>query len=181
MYLPDLDEIDWYFCAVNPEPWRVGPVGVNRRSGSLSAYVGQDAQLHAYQEGIREELMAHSPTLYHLRVGLIFYFWRDLSEYEGNEKKIRKHSVDLTNLVKATEDACQGVLFDNDVQVERTVAHRVRQSTGVEKPGVLIGCHAIPVDISLEPPPQLGEQAMSLLLKPPPSVDRWEAPDGTEF
>lgn len=180
MYLPDLTKIDWYFCAVNPEPWRVGPVGVNRHSGALRAYIGQDAQLHAYQEGIREELEGYAPTMLDsMRIGLVLYFWRDVPSYEGDRKKIKKHEADLTNLIKATEDACQGILFPNDILVERIVAHRVKQESEVAKPGVLIGVHSIPIDASLEPPPELGEVAMEKLMTP--SVDAWEPPEGGSF
>jgi len=180
MYLPDLDKIAWYFCAVNPEPWKVGPVGVNRRNGRLSAYVGRDEGLHAYEEAIKEELSAHDPAMIDAdRIGLIFYFWRDIPYYETT-RKTHKHEADLTNLQKATEDACQGILFENDKAVKRVVSHMVVQSSDVSRPGVLIGVHEIPADANLQPPAELGESAMKQLLEPsvPATAEDWKPPEG---
>ena len=43
----------WLVLPLNPEPWRVGPVGVTRKNG-LRGFVGKDAQLEAYKEAVRE-------------------------------------------------------------------------------------------------------------------------------
>jgi Holliday junction resolvase RusA-like endonuclease len=149
MWQPDPDVIRWYLCEINPEPWAVGPVGVNRRGGRISAYVGRNQQLHAYQEAITEELIAQNPTKIAGRVGLILGFWRDRPEYTTPQSRThRKHDADLTNLQKATEDACQGVLFDNDKDVEYIQAIRVEQGS-VDRPRVAIGVFEIPTDTDL--------------------------------
>lgn len=111
----------WFVCRVNPDPWAIGPVSVGRRGGKLYPIVGRNEQLATYQEAIRSEV-GLQPFIVG-GVGLHFYFWREVPE----ERKYRKHDADATNLQKATEDALQGLLFDNDrlvVEVGSTLVHQ---------------------------------------------------------
>jgi hypothetical protein len=47
--------VAWYVVHVNPEPWAVGPLDLGRRGGKVYATMGQNQQLAAYQEAVREE------------------------------------------------------------------------------------------------------------------------------
>lgn len=108
----------WYILEVNPEPWAVGPIGYARRNGKMSAYVGRNAQLDAYKEAVKEALEDSKPDKFERKISLRFYFWRRRDDYETHQgRRHRTHEADLTNLQKATEDALQGILFDNDKDV----------------------------------------------------------------
>jgi len=107
----------WYICDVNPVPWRVGPVGAtrNKSTGRMKGYVGRDAELHAYQEAIRESLRSQGTTLLDGPISVTMWFWRAIEEYKTEKAaKARSNEADGTNLYKGTEDACQGLLFNND-------------------------------------------------------------------
>jgi Holliday junction resolvase RusA-like endonuclease len=107
----------WFVLAVNPDPWAIGPLGVGKRNGKYFPYVGRNNQLHSYKEAIASELAEGT-------YDLSFYFWRRLDEHASG----RKHVADATNLQKATEDALQGILFDNDRDVHRITSTIVEQS-----------------------------------------------------
>lgn len=116
---------------INPEPWAVGPLGTARREGKVSAYIGRNQQLAAYQEAIQEGLKAELDDEYFLLTppfDIEFYFWRNHAEYlTPAARKHRKHIADATNMQKATEDALQGVLFENDKDVARIRSQVVDQ------------------------------------------------------
>lgn len=104
----------WFCVGINPEPWAVGPLSVGRRRGGLFPIMGQNAQLAAYQEAVREELGDGYEPLKG-RYKIRFYFWRNQADYKTSSgKSHRKHIADATNMQKALEDALQGVLFEND-------------------------------------------------------------------
>jgi Holliday junction resolvase RusA-like endonuclease len=76
--------------------------------------MGQNAQLAAYQEAIREELGRGFEPLSGRQV-VRFYFWRNQASYvTSSGRSHTKHEADVTNMQKALEDALQGVLFVND-------------------------------------------------------------------
>lgn len=121
----------WFVLEVNPEPWAIGPVGYARRGGKMSAYVGRNAQLDAYKEAIREEL-GDGHEMIEGKVELKFFFWRNRAEYKTHQARThRKHEADGTNMMKATEDALQGVLFKNDRDVNRSEWAVVEQGPDV--------------------------------------------------
>ena len=126
-----LSDMAWYALDVNPEPWAIGPVGYARRNGKMSAYVGRNAQLDAYKEAIREAIgTGHTPI--QGKVRLVVFFWRDRADYETPQaRRHRKHEADATNLLKATEDALQGILFENDRDNNDVRAVVVEQGPGV--------------------------------------------------
>lgn len=104
----------WLVLDVNPEPWRIGPLSVGRRSGKVFPMVGRDTQLHYYEQAIKEEL-GDGWIVYDGPVELKFFFWRNRAEYTTPQARThRKHEADGTNMAKATEDALQGILFKND-------------------------------------------------------------------
>lgn len=109
----------WFVLNLNPEPWAIGPVGYSRRGGKMSAYVARNQQLDAYKQAVREALGPQNKI--EGKINLKFWFWRNRAEYTTPQALThRKHEADGTNLAKATEDALQGVLFDND----RDVSHQ---------------------------------------------------------
>ena len=131
-------EDHWYVLRVNPEPWAVGSLGLGRKQGKIYPYIGQNAQLAAYQAAIREELGPQE--LIEGNVELNLYFWRNLATYETQSgRDHRKHHADATNMQKATEDALQGVLFDNDKYV--VDVHSVVVDQGPDVKGkIVINC-----------------------------------------
>lgn len=102
----------WYALNLNPEPWAVGPLTVIRRDGKLIPTMGRNQQLDTYKRAIRDELETKYPhslsALLEPEYVLDFFFWRNTQG--GNY-------ADGTNLMKATEDALQGILIYNDSQV----------------------------------------------------------------
>lgn len=132
----------WMLLDINPEPWAIGPVGSARRGGKLTSYVGRNAQLHAYEEAVKEEVQSQLPTdfkMYEGKVLLRMYFWRNRAEYVTPQARThRKHEADLTNMQKATEDALQGVLFKNDKDV--AAIHSIIMNQGPEVEGTIVLC-----------------------------------------
>lgn len=166
--------MDWYHIPVNPEPWAIGPVGTGRRNGKMWAYVGQNQQLHAYQEAVRESLfdpttisIDSGPHKYYGSIHLVFYFWRQVTRED------RAHEADVTNMQKATEDALQGILYDNDRSTRQITSVLVDQ-------GPLVDGKVI-VGIAPFQPREFPKPVEELLLKVKPiqemSNNEWNGPD----
>lgn len=132
----------WFYLDVNPEPWAVGPAGVARHNGKLSAYIGRNQQLAAYQDAVREAI--GQQELISGKITLRFFFWRNRANYTTQKAQShRKHEADVTNMQKATEDALQGVLFANDRDVDNI--HSVLVDQGPNVPGrIIIGVDQSP-------------------------------------
>lgn len=128
--MPELNEAyDWYILEINPEPWAIGPIGYSRRGGKMSAYVGRNQQLDTYKEAVKEALEDMETTKLEGKIALRFFFWRTRADYQNYQSRtVRKHEADTTNLQKATEDALQGILFDNDKDVVDVHSSLVDQS-----------------------------------------------------
>lgn len=125
------NEWRWFALDLNPEPWSLGPVGSARRGGKIVSFVGRNAQLHAYEEAVKEAI--GDQTWVEGPIELRFYFSRVRSEYTTPQARShRKHEADLTNLQKATEDALQGVLFKNDKDVKSVHSVMVDQGPEVQ-------------------------------------------------
>lgn len=149
--------MQWYVLDLNPEPWQVGPVGVKRQNGRLSAYVGRSQQLDAYKEAVREELPKGQPLLTG-KIKLRFYFWRNRADYTTpTERAHRRHEADVTNLQKATEDALQSILFANDRDVNDVQSVMVEQGPDV-KGRIVIG-----IERSLDMPDAVNELPEAVL------------------
>lgn len=105
----------WFVIEVNPEPWAVGPLSVGRsKGGKVFPKIGRNEQMFHFQEAIKEEL-GDPGVFFEGKVELRVYFWRRRDEYKTPQSRThRKHEADATNMLKATEDALQGVLFKND-------------------------------------------------------------------
>ena len=96
----------------------------------MGAFVGRNQQLDAYKEAVREALGPQ--TKIEGKVALQLFFWRNRAEYTTPQARAhRKHEADLTNLQKATEDALQGVLFDNDRDVSVCESYLVEQGPDI--------------------------------------------------
>lgn len=103
---------------INPEPWAIGNAFVVRGGGKARAAIAPNKTLKAYQEAVRAELAAQGAEMVDGPYVLSFWFWRENVTYtDAGGKKRTRNSPDLSNLVKATEDALQGILIDNDRNV----------------------------------------------------------------
>lgn len=122
----------WYVLNINPDPWAIGPLGVGKRNGKFFPYVGRNTQLAAYKEAVRDLMTVYRP-LDPGEYTLTFYFWRRLDSHASG----KKHIADATNLQKATEDALQGILFDNDRDVHDVRSVVVEQGSDV-RPLVIV-------------------------------------------
>lgn len=115
----------WYVIPVNPDPWAIGALGVGKRNGKFFPTVAPNPQLVAYKDAVREELEKQNVAM--LPAGeyqIKLFFWRQLDSHASGRKNI----ADATNLQKATEDAVQKVLIDNDRGVVDIRSRVVEQS-----------------------------------------------------
>lgn len=125
-----------YLLNINPEPWAIGPVGYARRNGKMSAYVGRNQQLDAFKEAVKEQVeemmklgMEKKMTG---KLSVTFFFWREQAAYKTPQARMhRKHEADATNMQKATEDALQGLLYDNDKDNSHVQSYIVDQGPDV--------------------------------------------------
>lgn len=109
--------VQWYVLQLQAVPWRVGPVTVGRgKNKGLYGKVGRDQELHNFQEAVRDELLRQDPLMIiDGKVRLTILFWRKIEQYKtAKSRAVRNQEADATNLLKATEDALQGILFGND-------------------------------------------------------------------
>lgn len=122
----------WYHLHVNPEPWAVGNAAVGRRNGKTFARISPHAGLKAYQEAVREEL-DDVTKLPDGQYRLTFFLWRQQAQYiDIGDKRRQRNQADATNMQKALEDALQGVLFDNDREVQDIRTRIVSQGSHIE-------------------------------------------------
>lgn len=130
----------WFVLDVNPEPWKVGELSVGRKGNKVYPKMSRDEQLWHYKQAIKEAI--GTPYFIEGKMELVFFFWRDRAEYVTPQARThRKHEADVTNLVKATEDALQGVLFKNDKDTRVLHAEMVEQGPDVNGK-VVIGVRA---------------------------------------
>lgn len=126
-------------AGINPTPWKAPEVGIGRKGGKAFPTVYKSAELVMYQESVRDELQTlheKSPLPYYDGddIEITFYLWRRIDSYvnEATGRRVTKHKADATNLQKSLEDACQGILFKNDNQVQSITTHIIRQDKEVE-------------------------------------------------
>lgn len=172
---------NWYVLPINPEPWKVGPVGVNRKGGRIGAYVGRDQQLHAFQEALREAIEPLYPEMMEGLISLTLYVWRRRDSYLSPQARThRKHEADATNMQKAIEDAFQGILYGNDKD------NRHVQTFVMEQSETATGCIVVKIEPYVEPelPEQIWEEVEKFKdwqpFMMPKSMDPWNGPDGNE-
>lgn len=128
----------WHVLSeINPEPWAIGPVSIQYgKGGGKFPAVGRNQQLAFFQDAVRGAIKdAH---MIDGKVKITFYFWRVRSEYTtAKQREVRKHEADATNMQKATEDALQGIFFENDRDVSDIRSVIVEQSP-TTKPKIVI-------------------------------------------
>lgn len=113
-----------------PVSWKAPTAYTVRTGGRFSSRVAPSAELNAYKEALREVLTPQwrwDPIDF--PVELQWRFSRQLVTYESESgRKVTKHQQDLTNLVKAAEDALQPTILRNDKWVRAMYAEIVEQS-----------------------------------------------------
>lgn len=130
-----------HVLALNPEPWTSPSVA--QRGPRRGVMVYKNEQLRTYQLAIKELLGERVPEFPPgTRIALRFYFWRNTTKGQP---------ADATNMQKATEDAIQGLLLDNDRHVVHVESWLMDQGTDVEG-RVVIGLEAAgsPPELVLE-------------------------------
>lgn len=143
-------ETSAYCLPVNPEPWAIGSAYVRRGGGKSFASIAPDKTLKTYQEAIRAELMARGATLLEPPYALEFYFWRQNAQYKSPKgRTMTRNTPDTTNMQKATEDAIQGVLIDNDRDVLAVKSYRMEASTEGAGEVVIVVHRMDPAGLSL--------------------------------
>jgi Holliday junction resolvase RusA-like endonuclease len=127
---------------INPQPWMAGKLSTKRAGHRVLPIQFKDENLRVYQEALHESaaealsrLEAPLPlfpkgTL--LRVH--FSFWRKIEQYTNLETgKVTTPKVpDVSNMVKATEDALQGLFYFNDRDNRVVTGHLVDVGPDVE-------------------------------------------------
>lgn len=166
----------WFYLPVNPEPWAVGSLGLGKKGGKFHPTISPNAQLVAFKQAIAEELEECEklpPGEYELE----FYFWRALDDYEtASGRRHRKHQADATNMQKATEDALQGVLIDNDRNVRRVTSEIVEQGPDV-KPGIAVKATMWSGFNPDSIPDFIWDQVDGQAVQEPLPLDDWRAPE----
>jgi len=92
-----------------PKPW-----SVNIRRSAPPAFLVYQGEI---QGAIRAKLGAIVPLTGPLELTITFVL-----PLTRTAKRMGYVTPDLTNLVKAAEDACQGILFENDSQIIKVTA-----------------------------------------------------------
>jgi hypothetical protein len=160
----------WFTVDINPDPWAIGPLSMGKKNGKFFPIVGQNAQLANFKAAVAESLEGITP----MGTGeydLHFWFWRRLDGTGRN----KKHVSDATNLQKATEDALQGVLFDNDRNVRRISSEVVEQGPDV-RPMIVIRARLYTGLNPDEIPPHIWEQIDRLEDEPNLFDNSWGGP-----
>lgn len=117
---------------VNPEPWSVGTAYATRtKSGAMRGGISPNKKVQAYQKALREELLS-LPMVRMLEPGdaglcLRLWFWRQIEVSNKAGRRVTGHIADVTNLQKSTEDALQGILFENDNAVRWVCSEIIEQ------------------------------------------------------
>lgn len=127
-----MPEPKFYVLHLNPEPWAVGSVSIGKSGGQHVGRISPNPNLAAFQNAVREALEG-VPMLPPESYKLTFYFWRQQAKYIDTADRVRqRNQADATNLQKGLEDALQGVLFDNDRDVQDIRSVIVDQGTQVQ-------------------------------------------------
>lgn len=110
-----MSSIQFLVEGINPEPWTI-------KTGGGRVYSPEAVRSYkaAIRETVEDALKERKSSLPYFSadtpLAVHFYFWRQLdTAFTGaKSKRARAHHADVTNLVKSTEDALQGVLYEND-------------------------------------------------------------------
>lgn len=131
-------EPQWFVLDLNPEPWAVGPLGAVRKGGVIRPFMGKNQQLDDYKKAVQEAVKEYEPEMVIGKVKITCLFWRHQTPYTTAQARAhRKHEADATNMLKATEDALQGVVYVNDKDNNEVHGYIMAQGPDV-KPRVII-------------------------------------------
>jgi len=105
-----------------PEPWEAPTGAIGRKGGGLFVRMVKSTKLATFQAALHDALeqkfgerMLESIVQRGTHLELRIWIWRPIeSTVRESGRKASAHVADATNLQKAIEDACQGVLFAND-------------------------------------------------------------------
>lgn len=128
----------WAF-AINPSPWAIGKASaIPNRGRKAFVKIAPDKALKAYQDAVRSKLAEAGakpePGLYVMR----FTFSRQLEQYVTVNGTQTGNAADTTNMQKATEDALQGLVIENDRQTISITGHLASESKTSTIPYVVI-------------------------------------------
>lgn len=135
---------------LNPEPWAAPDIyrGRGVKNQDLRAYqnaVSELVSLELHQGGWTIPVFPKATPLV-----VCFAFWRQqATSRSASGRNIRSRAADATNMQKATEDALQKLLFDNDRHNLTVASHVIEQGDGVN-PAVLV--YVEPVETSTQIP-----------------------------
>lgn len=132
---------------INPEPWRAPQLGVKHMGRKVVPAAYKDENLRGFQTAVFEcveqalfEQGIQTPVYPKgTFLAVTFAFWRQLESYEDGAtgRRGRRHYADATNLLKAAEDALQGLLYAND-RDNRQVMSAVVESTATTEPMLMV-------------------------------------------
>lgn len=113
----------WLRLDINPEPWAIGTVA--------GRGIAPNPGLVAFKSAVRE-LIEDEEMMPDGRYKIRIWLWREQARYLDMKDKVRtRNEADATNMQKAFEDACQGILFKNDKYVSDIHTRIVRQGFDV--------------------------------------------------
>lgn len=134
-----------YALPINPEPWVVGNAYVARGGGKSFARIAPDKTLRLYQDAVQAELQAQGAEVHPGHYALEIYFARQNARYtDAAGRKRARNTPDVTNLQKATEDALQGVLIENDRHTVQISSQMVEVGPDVDPMVVIRLTHGLP-------------------------------------
>lgn len=172
----------WFVLDVNPYPWKVPPVSVGRRGGKMFPSFGRDEGLFAYKQSIKEQLARVETHMIPGSVALYMWFWRNMPTYTTHQgRTARRHEADTTNLQKATEDALQGILFENDKDVDFVQSYRVMQGQSVPPMLVLCAAPFSPATALLQFPDPVRFAIDELINRKPENHNEWSSTGEVPF
>lgn len=128
---------------INPEAWKMPDLSVGRAKGRVYAVASTNEVVRRYQEAITEALEEALPEGYlpfprteNIRLRIVIM--RTIEQYVTDKgRTMTRNRQDATNIQKATEDALQKILFENDIQCTFVSTEIIAQEKGVE-PGIYI-------------------------------------------
>lgn len=131
---------------INPEPWTSPTASVIRAGGKPRPQLHKNARLRNYQEAVQEviapELTTRSELFSDDNLDLQCFFWRQIEQYQtATGRNQSRHAADASNLLKALEDALQGLVFKNDRQVRRAQTTIVKQEKNIEPKIIVLVTH----------------------------------------
>lgn len=182
--MSDLDDlygagVEWYTLKLTPQPWALGPLSVGRKAGGFFPKVGLNTQLDVYQKAVRKALEDQSAQVIKGEVELKFYFSRALeSSIRSSGRRVQANKADATNLQKATEDALQGVLIENDRNV--VAVSSVIFDQGPEARSFVIIRVSRPTDHESEVPESVWQKVLEEPKPASPASD-WVPPSEDDF